>query len=191
MPLPTGYSVRVNAIRMHLDAAGATKVAHVDYALLDANGNQVGGGTHSLPARQPGTMDTFTGDGTTTAFTTKAAPFGGKLTAVRLNGTVQTTGFTTATNSDGTITVTFATAPSSGDPKATPPVPPDEVQLVYPTGPGLDDPSCDLAATLGLASGSGTVYAGNSHTSAHQHVGDVNSVLAAWGAARVAADKFS
>lgn len=189
MSLPTGWSIQVLGVRAQLDGQGTTRAIHGDYALLDASGNQVGGGTHSIPANAPGTLAQFSGDGTTIAFTTAGVP-GRRVQQVRVGGTVQATGWTAAQNADKTWTVTFATAPVAA-PKDANNTPIPNVAVVVQTGPGLDDPACDLAGSLGLGSASGTVYQGGAHASAHQHVADVHALLAAYMQARIQADKFS
>ena len=164
MALPTGWSLQVLAVRSQLDSTGTTRAVHGDYALLDASGNQVGGGTHTVPANAPGTLQQFIGDGTTTAFTPTIP--GCRVQQVRVGGTVEAAGFVATQNADKTWAVTFAVAPVAATKDANGnPIP--NVAVLVQTGPGLDDPACDLAGTLGLGTASGTVYQAGAHASAH------------------------
>lgn len=162
MALPTGWQVRINRIMQDLDPNGNPTRVSIDFNLLDDSGAVAGGDTHIVPATAPVTSDAYKGNGTQTAFTTKKPPFGGGAVKVMVNGQEQT-GATITTDANGTVTATLPTAPSAGDPTATPKVPPARVTLHYPVGPGLDLSS---VATPDLAP------------------------LAAWGKTRVLVDRW-
>ena len=191
MSLPTGWTIQVNAIRAQFGPGGTNPAAHVDYNILDASGNSVGGGTHSLYQRGPQQSDPFTTDGKTTTLTTSKAPYGGTNQTVTLNGSVVTTGVTFTTNTDGTVTATFTKAPAApaSASRAT-----NNLTLSYPLGPSLTNAAGDLPTVLGLTSGSGTVWSGTvggqSLSSAHENVTDLAALLLAWATVRVVDDRF-
>lgn len=177
---------RVNWIRAQFGSDGAAAGVHIDFSLVDSNGRNLGGGTHSLYPTGPQATDQFTTDGTTAAFTSKQAPYGGADPTVTLNGQVVASGVTFTTNTDGTVTATFATVPTAAT--GTQP----NLQLAYPTGPSLGNSAGDLVSALGLTSGQGTVYSGQSGKlqTAHAKIGDLGALLLEWARVRVTADKL-
>jgi hypothetical protein len=186
MSMPSGWTIQTGAIRAMFGPGGANPSCHIDYTILDANGNNVGGGTHSLYQTGPQATDQFVTDGKTTAFTTTQAPFGGEDPTVTLGGQPITSGVTFAANANGTITATFATAPAAAT--GTQP----NLQLTYPTGPSLTNSAGDLVSALGLTGGTGTVYTGGGGKllTAHSKVVDLAALLLEWAQTRVVGDKF-
>lgn len=179
-------TVRLNAIRI-MFAQDGTPTVHIDYALLSGK-TRIGGDTHTLQNVGPAQTDPFTTDGTTTAWTTKAAPYGGTDPTITLNGQPVTSGVTWTTNANGTMTVTFATAPAastSSQPNG---------QFTYPIGPSLTNAAGDLVSVLGLSDQSqGTIFqdAGKTISTSHKDISELSSLVVGWAKARVIADKLT
>jgi hypothetical protein len=185
MSLPTGWSIRVRSITANFDPNGTDPSCHIAFDLLDPTNTIVGSRFHSLTQDGPIRHDPIAGDGTTASFTTTAAPYSGSRLNVILDGNLQTSGYTTSTNANGTITVTFTTAPAKGT----------KGNLNYGIGPGLANNAGDLPAVLGLASSSGPVYSGKvggaAMQTSHQKIADLAAMLVAWAQVRVMDDVFS
>ena len=191
MGLPTGWTVEVSAIQAQFGQGGSNPMCAIHYRLLNESGSQVGSDVHVLRQNPSPTTDAFAADGTTTAFTTSQVPYAGSTVEVlvRVKKATQATtadpsSYSEATNTDGAVTVTFATAPAKDE----------GVTLNYTTGPSLANAAGDLPSVLGLSSSSGTVYAGTvngkSAQTSHQSVVEIAAVLLSWAQARVEADKF-
>ena len=184
MALPTGWTVQISAIRAGFDVTGSNPVAHIDFSIYDSTGAQIGGRTHTLTNEGQLQHDPITGDGVTTTFTTSKSPYAGSPLRVILDGQLQTSGYTQTTNANGTIAVTFTTAPAKDA----------NGNLNYAIGPGLTNAAGNLPTVLGLVSGNGTVYSGTVNgqpvATSHQHITDLASALLAWASARVNQDIF-
>jgi len=193
MQLPSGYSVAPRCIRLYLDAAGNLTSVGVDWALSAPGAPPLVGDTYRVLSENL-RVERWLADGKTVTFTTPDPVYGGAsgVGAVAVDGvTVAPSEYTVDAHADGTVSITFATAPPA--PAATAAgVQPKNVAVVCQSGPSLSNAAGDIVGTLGLAAGEGTVYeaAGGPSTS-HRQVSHVASLLRAWAAARVAADEFS
>ncbi|MDE3095768.1 MAG: hypothetical protein KGK07_07190 [Chloroflexota bacterium] len=137
MALPAGVLALPSALRLHFDPSGALVALHIDHHLL-ASGAVIGGNTRSLTPDGPTAADAFAGDDKTVAFTTRQPPYAGGMFAVRVAGAPVTAGWTQAANANGSVTVTFATAPATGQ----------RVEIVYAIGPGIHGTGGDLSGAL-------------------------------------------
>lgn len=194
MGLPSGCSIRINAIRASMHPDGLAAGCHIDWSLLDSAGRVVSGGTHSLTAAGQIQVDTAHGDGQQTTFATSRAVYPGGDVVVTLNQQPQTTGYTQTTDANGIVSVVFSSAPAGMKPATdtSPGRMADSVGLAYPVGPGLDNAGGDLTSALGLSRGSGTVYSGTvggkAIATSHQRVSDLAAALLAWSMVRVTND---
>lgn len=176
MALPTGWKIDVTAVH------GSPAVqARISYTITNSSGVQVGADSYTIPHTPPSKTDSFTGDGTTAAFTTSTAVYDNLTVAV--GGSV-VTDYTTATDASGETVITLTTAPAA---KAA-------IKATYDTGPGLTNKAGDIPTTLGLSKGTGTVYTGTvggSSVSVSTATADaLGTALYAWATARVEADIF-
>lgn len=186
MATSISVTTRINAFRA-MFAADGTPSVHIDYSLLDATGNVVGGGTHSLYNTGAHDTDPFTTDGKTDSFTTLKAPYGGVDPTVVLDGKTVTSGITFASNTNGTVTVTFATTPTASSSSQ------PNLQLLYPTGPSLTNAAGDLPSVLSLSDQTtGPIYQDASGTikTSHKSISEFAAVVLGWAKIRVEQDKL-
>lgn len=173
MGVPAGITIQVTAVR-----GNPTRYAHIDYKLLGSAGQAVGAATITVPANAPTRQETFEADGTAKAWTTKGAPYDPTV------ATATPAGATVTANVDGTVTAAYATPPAAGT----------QIAITYPTGPGLDNRAGSLVSTLGLTSGSGTVWSGTvggvEVQSASPTIAGAATVLYAWATALVTSIVF-
>jgi len=188
--MPTGWSVQISSIQAEFGLGNSNPSCRIAFNILDPTGTNVGSRFHQLTSEGPLQHDSISPDGLATIFTTSKPPYPGSTLRVVIAGVLQTSGYTTSTNADGTVTITFIVAPAApvkGDPPA-------GSNLNYAIGPGLTNAAGDLPIALGLTSGNGTVFSGTVNSQAvstsHRQITDLAAALLAWAGVRVNNDVF-